>query len=260
MSQRGLDTARQLFVVAAALLQLASPFLFAVDWSAPPGAEGSPRNMEPTPLTPAGYAFIIWAPIYLGALAFAAFHALPSMARNDALRRIGWLAATGFVACAAWNGVVKYGLLWASVPIIAVMLASIGAAFVIASRANAQNQWFDVFVIAPLALYAGWLTVAAPINPSEVLPGYGFDRFGLSVESWSLAMLAAAAVIALAFLTFTHFNVIYAGAVIWGLTAVTISNFMRPDGILSLQLAAGAATALIIVLVAAMSWRLDGSG
>ena len=256
MSYGAFDVTRQLVVIAAALFQLASPFLFAVDWSAPPGGENSPRNMAPTQLQPAGYAFVIWAPIYLGAIVFAVVHALPAFGAHEVMRKIGWLAAIGFVSCAAWNGIVKFGPLWASVPVITVMFASIAAAFIIAARAGVEIQWFDIAVIAPLALYAGWLTVALPINPSEVLPAYGFDRFGLNVEIWSILMLCVSAAIAFAVLALTQFNVIYAGAIIWGLTAVIISNFMRADGLWSLQFTAGAAGALIIILVSSATIRI----
>ena len=256
MSYAAPDVARQVIVLAMALFQLASPFLFPVDWSAAPAAQGSPRNMAPSPLVPAGYAFAIWIPIYLGAVVYGVYQALPANGDNDVLRQIGWLTAIGFLACALWNGAVKFGPLWATVPLIFVLFLSIAAAFMIAARSGAED--LDMFVLAPLALYAGWLSVALLINPSEVLPGYGFNRFGLSVEVWSVAMLSATAALALYILSLTQFNMIYAGAVVWGLTAVVLANFGR-SGLLSVQLTAGAAIAVILLLVAASAQR-DLSG
>lgn len=66
-------------------------------------ADGAFPGENITPIQPANYAFVIWAPIFLSLLAYAAYQALPSKRENPLLQRIGPYTAAAFFL----NGVLE---------------------------------------------------------------------------------------------------------------------------------------------------------
>jgi hypothetical protein len=124
---------RRILVVMLALAQLILPqILFFKGFEIQ--SQMPPQSPELNPATPAGYAFSIWAVIYLGALAYAVYQVLPSQASNALLQKIGWLTAGGYVLCCAWLVAARFGPVWLTVPIIMGMLLFLGSAFLIATR------------------------------------------------------------------------------------------------------------------------------
>lgn len=215
---------------------------------------GTDRPFEPppggpSPAEPAGYAFSIWGPIFLGAIAFAIHQLRPSQKDDPVLARIGWPVAIGFFATALWLVFARFGPLWATVPAIATILVGVGYGFVEAARAEPtrSRRWL---VVAPLGLFTGWVTAATFVNVAEVLPGFGFDRFGMSPGNWAIwGVLLPAFVVTLAFLERTRWSLVYAGAVAWALVAIAAANFERGFGpavpAVAVTLLAGLAIAVV---------------
>jgi hypothetical protein len=237
--------------LALAVAQIAlSSLLFRGGFEAAPG----PVPVSgPAPIVPAGYAFAIWGPIYLGSLAYAVYMALPQNWAAPLFREIGWLTAIGFLGCAIWLLAAKYGPYAATVPIIALMLIGILTAFIIARERLADGPALQYWLVAaPLALYAGWLSVATFANTSEVLAGYGFERFGLGVTAWALLLLCGALAVALGGLWLSGGDYVYAGTVIWALAAIAAANFARGDG--GATIAAFSVTGALAVAAAAYAF------
>jgi hypothetical protein len=243
------DAARRLANLLLAVIQAAIPALvFQGGFRTAPTGLPEPG---PTPVEPAGYAFIIWSLIYAGSLAYAVFQALPRNAESPLLRRIGWLTASGFLLTSSWMVFASFGPLWATVPTMIGMFLLLAAAFVIAARWEDQagrggRRWF---VVLPLALFSGWLTAAVFVNPAEVLPRYGFDRFGLSVEAFSIVVLGGAALAALTLLRLTRWNLAYALTVMWALAGIVVANVQRELSPAVAGTAAGIALVLAAVTV-----------
>lgn len=244
--------------MAPGLTRRAATLAFAVGQVALPGllfANGfepaqAPRpSAGPTPVEPAGYAFIIWGLIYLCALAYALYQARPTLAGDPLLARIGWLTAGGYGLTCLWLVVARVGPLWATVPVIAGMLCLLASAFLIAcrwpGRASAGRRWL---VTTPLALFAGWLTAATFVNAAEVLPLYGFGRFGLSVEAFSLGIVAAASLLALVILRLSRWNLAYGLTVTWALGGIVVANLQRDLSTAVALLAGGIALGLLVAL------------
>lgn len=233
--------ARRLAVALSAVAQLGfSVGLFA-------GAERpfEPPPGGPSPAEPAGYAFAIWGPIFLSSLVLAAHQLRRSQADDPVLRRIGWPVAIGFGATAAWLLFARFGPLWATVPTIALILATLGWSFVQAARAE-QTRGRRWLVAAPLALFAGWITAATFVNAAEVLPAFGFDRFGLGPTSYAIwGVLLPVLVVAVAVLERTRWDLVYAGAVAWAVVAVAVANVQRGFGPAVPAMAAAVLVALL---------------
>ncbi|MGL4974764.1 MAG: hypothetical protein ACRC56_05685 [Bosea sp. (in: a-proteobacteria)] len=248
-------------LLALALGQLLlPPVLFSSGFDAQ--AQRPPLPFEPNPAMPAGYAFAIWGAIYLGALASAIRQLLPGAPSHANMDRIRWLCIGGYACCIAWLLAARFGPLWATVPLIWCMLACLGPAFVMASKIKSgkaaaegvaafRTKWL---IAAPLALYAGWLTAAAFVNLADVLPGYGFGRFGLSAQAFGVLMIAGAALIAFVIIAQSNMRLLYMATVIWALVAIVVRN-----GVPGIQQPVSLAAALAIVLLLMVGIRTQAA-
>lgn len=183
-----------------------------------------PIDAVPNPATPAGYAFAVWAVIYIGSAMYAVYQALPAQLEDPILRRIGWLTAAGFALCCAWLLSARFGPVILTVPIIVAMLLALGTAFVIASSEIESGGLPYWTVTIPLAVYVGWLTAATFVNAADVLPSYGFGRFGLSSTMFGVVVVAAAAAASVALCGLVKGNPFYVGTVVWALVAIAARN------------------------------------
>ena len=89
-------------------------------------SSGGALAADATLIAPAGPAFSIWTPIYLGLLAYTVWQWLPEQATDARHRAIGWLVAASMVLNAAWLLVTQQGWLWASVVVILALALSLG--------------------------------------------------------------------------------------------------------------------------------------
>ena len=89
-------------------------------------SSGGALAADATLIAPAGPAFSIWTPIYLGLAAYTVWQWLPDQATDRRHRAIGWLAAASMVLNALWLLVTQQGWLWASVGVIAALVVTLG--------------------------------------------------------------------------------------------------------------------------------------
>lgn len=234
---------RLLVALAAVALPALSGYLFA-------GAERpfAPGPGGPTAAEPAGYAFSIWGPIYLAVVLTGLYQLRPAAGDAALFRRIGWALALGYAATGLWLVFARFGPLWATVPTIAVLLAAIGWAFVEAARAPGGTRARRWLVLPGLGLFAGWVTAATYVNIAEVLPRFGFDRFGLGPTPFAVLVIAAATFSAALFLERTRGSLAYAAAVLWALVALIVANLERGFGLL-VPAAAGAALGVLALVL-----------
>ena len=64
---------------------------------------GRVSGENPTLVVPGDYAFVIWTPIFLLALVYAVYQALPSNRENPLLRRVGWFSALTYFSNGVWE-------------------------------------------------------------------------------------------------------------------------------------------------------------
>lgn len=199
------------------------PLLFASGFNA--ATADVPVVADPNPATPAGYAFAVWGAIYLGAAIYAVVQVLPRHRADPLFRAIGWFTIIGYACCCAWLYAARFGPVWLTVPLIFVMLLSLGRAFVLAANSfYSEKSLKYLLTVTPLALYVGWLSAATFVNAADVLPGYGFSRFGLGAEGYGRLTVLLAAGTALAFALRTNAFPVYIGTVIWALVGIIVAN------------------------------------
>lgn len=184
-------------------------------------------------ILPATYAFSIWLAIYLWLVAHAAF-GLWKRRRDPSWDAVRLPLIVSLAIGTTWLAVAVQSPVWASV-LIAVML---GFALMAVFRATAQpDRWL---LLAPLAVYAGWLTAATGVSVGVLLTGFGW-----------LPDTIAAVLMLLAVLTGTLFvqqrlarAPEYGATVIWALIAVIVANGTGNPAV----------SLLALIGIAAMAW------
>ena len=211
-----------------------------------------------TLFTPAGYAFSIWGLIFLGLIANALYQlwlafragvpedAVLAAHRSSYLQRQGpWLMLTN-VANVLWT------VLWLSEETAAsvVVLASMFACLTVAmtrldmARFEAPTE-VRAFVWSPLALYAGWVTVAVLANLSAFLAKHQVVP-GTSV-AWAIAMIVLATLYNLAVVHRRHLRT-HALVAVWALVAIAARQW---EGAALVRWTALAAAGVLVLTVAA---------
>lgn len=228
------------------IVLLASIAMPVVAWLSQTGHLG-PTNGEvsdryPTLLVAAGYAFSIWGVIFLWDVIFAVSQLRRNPQPLDSARP--W-AAAGFLLTASWMPVFSNG---AFVPALIIIWGSLicllKATLITADSAATPAQ--RALHAAPLALHAGWLTLAAFLNTAQFVVAFKL----LDVDnmlSWSAPLLAMAVALALWVNHRLRGNLAYAFAVLWGLVGVSVKQFGWPLPGASIIGGMAALAALIVV-------------
>ena len=150
---------QRLAVVLACVIQIGATFLPQLGFGEPIGNRSDSIR---TLITPSGWAFAIWGPLFLGSAIFAIWQALPAQRDNALLDRIAWPAAIALAAQGVWATYTQFANLTViSAIIILTSLAGLLIclrAFVQQPRLTSGERWFAALVLSALA---AWLTAAS---------------------------------------------------------------------------------------------------
>ena len=233
--------ARQVAVVAAAAFNLVlnglagAGLLFGTQTGAVSGA-------NPTPITPAGWAFSIWSVIFAGVAVFAVWQALPAR-RGPRYDAVG----APFVVANVLNGLWQIPWLTGRVGVAAVVLVGIVASlawlYVRLDRLGLRGseRWA---LGVPTALFLAWVTVAAALNATIALRAAGWTGGG---AGWPVAVVLAVAGVGAWLLARTG-DLAAAAVFLWAYAAIYAG---QGGGPLAVALAVGAAAFVAAVSVGA---------
>lgn len=199
----------------------------------------------------AGYAFAIWGVIYGWLLVYAVRQALPKTGESLLIHRFGWPSVVSLLGIGWW--VVAAAFDWETATIVLIFGAL--AALLIPLLANAgairalprgdRDRWMTVW---PLALLAGWLTVAAPLNLITVVTGNGALPDMLSPTVWAVLAIAVVAAVALG-VTARLRTLAYALPIAWGLLGAFVAEQARNPLLSYVALAAAVAVLIGAVIL-----------
>ncbi|MFC7378558.1 hypothetical protein [Brevundimonas sp. GCM10030266] len=197
----------------------------------------------------AGYAFSIWGVIYLGLLIYAVRQVLPATGESPLLNQLGWPSALAFLGIGWWIVAAAFdwemgtiALIFGALLVLLVPLL-LNAREIRALPRMARERWM---VVWPLALLAGWLGIAAPVNVLTVLTGNGDLPTVLAPTVWALIAVVLVTAKALA-VTWVLRTPAFALPIAWGLLAVFVAEMERNPA-----LAVGAVIASGVTLVGAV--------
>lgn len=194
----------------------------------------------------AGYAFAIWGVIYLWLVIYAVRQVLPKAGGSPLIRRLGWPSAAALLGIGLWviaaafdREVATIVLIFGSLIILLIpLLASAGT--IRALPRGDRERWLTVW---PLALLAGWLTVAAPLNLITVLTGNQALPAILSPTGWAVLAIASVTLVALV-VTSRLRTLAYGLPIAWGFAGAFVAEQVR-NPLLS-QVALGAAVTVLV--------------
>lgn len=157
---------------------------------------GSLSNEYENLFTPASYAFAIWGIIFLSMIAFAIFQLKEAFFKSNpdsSIIQTGYWFVMANVLNASWVVVWLYEWTWLSVIVMIGLLFCLVK--IILSRDSGRvslksTKW--VFTEWPIAIYAGWISVATIANFSAFLAKEGWSGGLLSEEQWTLLMILIA--------------------------------------------------------------------
>ena len=199
----------------------------------------------PTVLTPANYAFSIWALIYAGLLAFSIYQLLP--ANIEKYRRI----RTIYIASCILNGLWIYFWLYDRVTVCFAIIVLLCVCLFLINRflrtsKSAGEYWL---VNGPFGIYFGWVTAAMLVNFAVLLVSWNVQ---ISQSAWNT--IAVVIVLFAAFLgVFMRIrlaNYFYPLAIAWALTAIAVKQSGNTPIVLA------AAIGVVGCLIAALSFVL----
>lgn len=247
------QTTRRLIVLAAAVFAVVvGQAQVLMGWGQSP-AEFSADSDET--LRVAGYAFSIWGLIYLGLLAYAVRQVLPQTGESELIHRFGWPSVAALLGIGWWVIAAAFDweaatvvLIFASLAVLLVPLLASAHAIRALDRKD-RDRWL---VVWPLALLAGWLTVAAPLNLLTVATGDGALPAALSPTAWAMLAIAAAAFVAVG-VTFRLRTLAYALPIAWGLLGAFVAEQER-NGVLAYFALAMAVAVLVAAII--LTFRL----
>ena len=197
----------------------------------------------------AGYAFSIWGLIYAGILAYAVRQALRQTGESLLIHRFGWPSVAAFLGIGWWVVAAAFDreaatvvLIFASLIVLLLPLLHNADAIRALGRTE-RDRWL---VVWPLALLAGWLTVAAPLNLLTVATGNGALPTMLSPTLWATLAIVVVVLVGLG-VTLRLRMLAYALPIAWGLLGAFVAEQERNPPLAWVALAAA-----VTVLVAAV--------
>src|SRR3712207_941019 len=218
------DIARQVAVMLGAIFQIA------VAVSTGP-AVGRVSEENPTLVVPADYAFIIWTPIFLLALIYAVYQALPSNRESPLLRRIGWFSALAYFSNGIWEIVFPAREFVLSQIVFVGISTGAVAAFVLVQRGAGSGSRLDRWLVAPaFGLLAGWVTAAFFVGLVTVLVATGVLGGGIGEALFGALMLIVGGAVACAVILAGRTGPVqgylaYGGAVLWALLGIVTNQY-----------------------------------
>ncbi len=215
------DRARGALLVALAFAQIATPALPLVGV----GTDIATRSAEaPTLMTPPGWAFAVWGPIYLGLILFAIWSALPRNRSRPAIRRVGGWAAAGLALNALWPVVYQ---LQGSRGWSVLVIGAEAIAWGLATRATTARaigaREPDLYLVAlPIGAVTGWVLAAAILNAAGWLGNVAHVPLpAFAPELWVAFATAFGAVLACAVIVATG-NGWPALTFLWALAGIAV--------------------------------------
>lgn len=211
---------------------------------------GSLSNEYFNLFTPAGYAFIIWGPIFIGLLALGIYGVVQAFRRNgytSFLIKMGpWLILAN-LGNAAWLWFWLNEQTGISVIVMLIILISL---IMVILRLNMERWDAPLGIIAfiwwPICLYSGWIAVATVANISAYLAKIEWSWL-FSERTWTILMIIIAAGINL-FMIITRNMREFASVGIWAIIAIAVRHWDSIPSIRNTSLIAAVVLTLAVLI------------
>jgi hypothetical protein len=200
---------------------------------------GSISDSYPNLFVPAGLTFAIWGVIYLLLMVFCVVQF--TSPRHEIINEIGWLFSATCILNSLWILAWHYEKLPLSLVIMLALLAAL-----IWININIEDLHFGL-IKAAFGVYVGWICIATIANVTALLVSHGWNGFGISGQTWTMIMVIAGALIAMA--AILRFKNPFVGlAVIWAFAGIMIKRQADYRAIYITAAVAGTLVAIVLIL------------
>lgn len=204
-----------------------------------------------TLITPAGWAFAIWGPLFALSVAFAVWQALPAQRSNALLARIGWPAAIALAAQGVWSTYTQLANLTViSVLIILVSLAGLLVVLRALVAAPALSRGERLFAAPAFSALAAWLTAASIVNIAASLRYHGIGGADPAPVVATVMIVIGSGIAAFAAAR-SRGAPLYGLVFAWALIAINAAGGQRFSGV------GWAAIGGIVLVLAVTFWQLS---
>lgn len=199
------------------------------------GNTGSISNKYPNLFTPAPVTFSIWGVIYLLVAVFI-FVQLGILGSNKLSIRFIELISFWFIASCILNigwliswhyeSVLLSMILMVLLLFSLIMITSNLSINAIEQTAGISTTFFARISIYAFDIYLGWITAATIANASVLLTSINWNRFGLSEQFWTIAVLLVVTLIGSLFIITGH-RYMSSAAIVWALCGILIKHISQ---------------------------------
>ncbi len=187
---------QRLAVILAVIVQIGAGFLPQLGIGEP---IGSRSDAVRTLITPVGWAFAIWGPLFALSALFALWQALPAQRNNALLHRIAWPAAIALAAQGVWSIYTQIAnLTFVSVVIILISLAGLLFIMRVLVTEPTLSRGERLLVAPAFSALAAWLTAASIVNIAASLKFHGVGGDAQTPELAAIMVLVGSAIATLA--------------------------------------------------------------
>jgi hypothetical protein len=195
---------------------------------------GEVSDLYPNLFVPAGLTFSIWGLIYLLLAAFVIYQARDLFSSSgiaaEVVGRAGGFFILASLANMGWIFAWHHRRLPLSMLLMLILLLSLIALYLrLGVGTPGAGTAKKLLAHLPFSVYLGWITVATIANAAALLVALGWNRFGLSEELWTVAVLLAATILT-ALVLLLRRDSFYALVVVWALAGIVIAR-RGPAGI-----------------------------
>lgn len=235
------STFQRVAVVLAVIVQIGATFLPQLGLGEPIGSRSDAIR---TLITPSGWAFAIWGPLFLGCAVFAIWQALPAQRDNALLDRIAWPASVALSAQGVWAIYTQFANLDA-ISVLIIFTSLIGLLIVLRAltsepQLSMSERWFAGLIFGALT---AWLTAASIVNLSAALAYYGVGG-DFAYPPAAAIMVSVGGIIAALAVVRSRGCPWYAMVFVWALTAIWFRGGQEAG---SVAIACGFAGVLVVL-------------
>jgi hypothetical protein len=222
----------------------------------------------PNLFVPAGLTFSIWGVIYILLGIYTVYQMViafrPAAQKRDFFDRIGiWF----FISCifnTGWIFAWHYEVMWLSLAIMLLLLISLLVIYLrlgVGKRNDVSNNEKGL-VHLNFSIYLGWITVATIANVTAFLVKYGWNRFGLDEQFWTVTVIAVGIIITLGMI-FIRNDIFHSLVVIWAFAGILIKRLANPDTpamLIIIITIAGIAVLALSIIIQIIRYLRSGRG
>jgi len=189
---------------------------------------GELSDQYPNLFVPAGFTFSIWGVIYLLLAIFIVYQLLYAFRGNTKnssfLEKIGILFFVSSLANLSWVFAWHFELVSLSLFLMLILLGSLITIYLKLQIGRSDSSKSEKYLVhLPFSVYLGWITIATIANSTALLVDLSWNRFELSEQFWTIAVIIIGIVISLTIL-FYRKDIFYCLVVDWALFGILIKR------------------------------------